>query len=176
MTQSGSGRALVRNGLPAKAAEGFKMIRMRRSSARLPLWLCFSSLLFAQEPASIEKAMDRFLVALNNLDLSVMGTLYDEHATTFSPSRAERIEDSAVGLAIREQFESIRNRSQKSGPPYLDVKPQQMGIDRISQDVAVVSFHLKNETGVGRRTLVWKRFSDGWKIVHLHASTLNIAP
>jgi len=148
---------------------------MRRSFAQLALWFCFSGLLLAQD-APIEKAMARFLVALNNLDLSVMLTLYDENATKFSPSRAERIEGSAVGLAIREQFEHIRRGSQKSGPPYLNVQPQQMRIDRVSQDVAVVSFHLKNETGVGRRTLVWKRFSDGWKIVHLHASTLNIAP
>jgi ketosteroid isomerase-like protein len=120
--------------------------------------------------------MNRFLVALNNLDLSAMSTLYDENATTFSPSRAERIEGSAVAVAMREQFDSIRSRSQKSGPSYLNVQPQQMRIDRISPDVAVVSFHLKNDTGVGRRTLVWKRFSDGWKIVHLHASTLNMAP
>src|SRR5215472_410069 len=125
---------------------------MRRSAAQLALWFCFGSLLLGQEAPSIERAMARFLVALNNLDWSAMSTLFDENATMFSPSPAERIEGSRVGLAWREQFESIRRRSQRSGPPYLDVQPQQMRIDRVSPDIAVVSFHLKNDTRVDRRT------------------------
>jgi len=45
-----------------------------------------------------------------------------------------------------------------------------MRIDRVADDAAAINF----QTGRGsRRTLVWKRSRDGWKIVHLHGSALN---
>ena len=149
---------------------------MRRSLQQVAVFLCVGYLLRAQEVQSIESAMARFLAALNDLDWTEMSTVFAENANIFSPSPAERIEGAQVGMAWREQFEALRRRSSKTGPPYLNVQPQQMRIDRVSQDVAIVSFHLKNGPRVDRRTLVWRRFSDGWKIVHLHASTANAAP
>jgi ketosteroid isomerase-like protein len=149
---------------------------MRRRLPHIALLFGIGCLLNAQESQSVERAMARFFVALNNLDWPGMSTLFAEDATMFSPSPTERIEGSRVRVAWREQFESLRRRSSKSGPPYLDVQPQQMRIDRLSEDVAVVSFHLKNGTRIDRRTFVWKLFSGGWKIVHLHASTANTAP
>jgi ketosteroid isomerase-like protein len=144
---------------------------MRRSLPQVAVFLCVGYLLHAQESQSIERAMARFIAALNNLDRAEISTLFAENATMFSPSPAERIEGAQFGMAWREQLEALRRRSSKTGLPYLNVQPQQMRIDRVSQDVAIVSFHLKNGSRVDRRTFVWRHFSDGWKIVHLHAST-----
>jgi hypothetical protein len=46
-------------------------------------------------------------------------------------------------------------------------------IDQLSDDIAVVTFRLPSTTGVGLRTFIWKRFSNGWKIVHQHASSVE---
>jgi len=41
-------------------------------------------------------------------------------------------------------------------------------------NVAVVTFHLKGEEVVSRRTLVLQKRSGKWLIVHLHASSLSL--
>jgi hypothetical protein len=46
------------------------------------------------------------------------------------------------------------------------------GVDNLSDDVALVTFHLVDGDTLNRRTLVFKRES-GWKIVHIRASNLT---
>jgi hypothetical protein len=41
-------------------------------------------------------------------------------------------------------------------------------------NVSVVTFHLKGEEAVSRRTLVLEKRSGTWLIVHLHASSLAL--
>ncbi len=41
-------------------------------------------------------------------------------------------------------------------------------------DVAVLTFHLGARGRLGRRTLVWRRTADGWRIAHLHASSYQL--
>ena len=41
---------------------------------------------------------------------------------------------------------------------------------QVHGEAAVVTFHLGDEPPFSRRTLVFAQRSEGWKIVHLHAS------
>jgi ketosteroid isomerase-like protein len=45
-----------------------------------------------------------------------------------------------------------------------------MATSPLGRGAAVVSFHLSADANPNRRTLVWRREREGWRIVHLHAS------
>jgi hypothetical protein len=64
------------------------------------------------------------------------------------------------------------NRSNRKGPPYLDIAPKDVKI-QMADDVAIMTFHL-GEGGASRRTIVWQNRHGKWLIIHLHAS--NILP
>lgn len=61
-----------------------------------------------------------------------------------------------------------------TGPPYLDLKPRDIRVERYG-DVGLVTFTLALTVGgrqlpLQRRTLVFVREHDAWKVAHLHAS------
>lgn len=56
------------------------------------------------------------------------------------------------------------------GTPPSQIRPQQLRVQDFG-DVVVVSFHLSDATGVGRRTLVLHRSGKRWKVVHIHGSS-----
>jgi len=56
------------------------------------------------------------------------------------------------------------------GTPPSQIRPQQLRVQDFG-NVVVVSFHLPDATGVGRRTLVLRRSAGRWKVVHIHGSS-----
>jgi hypothetical protein len=62
--------------------------------------------------------------------------------------------------------------------PFQDIQPKDMRIDFPSPSIAVVTFHLgpANTNVIGRRMFVLAKTEAGWKITHLHASTLSLSP
>jgi len=66
----------------------------------------------------------------------------------------------------------IRKNSGRDLPPYMKLAPQDLKIQLLSEDVALVTFHLVDGAKLDRRTVILKRGSGGWKIVHIHASNL----
>jgi hypothetical protein len=70
-------------------------------------------------------------------------------------------------------FERIKKNSGRESPPYMSIKPLDLRVETLSEDVALVTFHLVDGNLVSRRTLVFKRSLEGWKIVHIHASNLT---
>ena len=54
----------------------------------------------------------------------------------------------------------------------MQLSPQDLKIQLLSEGVALVTFHLVEGTTLSRRTIILERSSGGWKIVHLHASNL----
>jgi hypothetical protein len=50
-----------------------------------------------------------------------------------------------------------------------NIVPEDLRVD-LRGDTAVVTFNVHNPSAVSRRTFVWRRGADGWRIVHLHAS------
>ena len=71
-------------------------------------------------------------------------------------------------------FERIKRTSGRASPPYMSLKPLDLRVEKLSEDVAVVTFHLVDSGLVNRRTLVFKREMNGWKIVHIHASNIAV--
>jgi hypothetical protein len=54
----------------------------------------------------------------------------------------------------------------------MSLKPLDLRVEELSKDVALVTFHLVDGGLVNRRTLVFKRELNGWKIVHIQASNI----
>ena len=88
---------------------------------------------------------------------------------------ARRLTGNEAEAMWRQVFSAVRERSGRNAPPYQNIQPQDLLIEMAGDSAAVVTFHLGDDSRVSRRTLVWKKTSDGWKIVHLHASAIDVA-
>ncbi|GAC1630668.1 MAG: hypothetical protein NVS9B14_01560 [Candidatus Acidiferrum sp.] len=132
-----------------------------------------------REDQEVRVALDKFLAAFSNLDWPAFRSCFDDSATVFHPSAAHmRRTDTPAEFeaAWREVFERIKKQSGRSGPPYMDLKPADLSILLLSPDVALVTFHLPDSAVFGRRTVVLKKLSSHWKIVHIHASNFELSP
>jgi ketosteroid isomerase-like protein len=126
-------------------------------------------------PDGLAGAVDAFVDAVNALDWELLMGLFAEDASLFLPfGRWQRAQGRAeVEAAWQEVFAQIRAGSGRDEPPYQDLESRDTHI-QLFGDVAVVTFHLVNQVRHGRRTLVWRRQAEGWRIVHLHASNLPV--
>jgi hypothetical protein len=70
-------------------------------------------------------------------------------------------------------FADVRDHA-AGGPPFHHLMPINLRIQPLAPGVVLVTFELRNPERLGRRTVVFRRQRDAWRIVHLHAS--NIAP
>jgi ketosteroid isomerase-like protein len=154
---------------------------MRRFSITVALLVICTSPLWSQDHVpsnqkAVEQTLSKFVTAFDNLDWPTFRACFSSDATVFYPVSqfAKRIDSAAdfekAWLAV---FESLKKASGRTTPPYMDLVPIDLRIDLLSPDAAITTFHLIRGNTVSRRTLVWKRFPDGWKIVHLHASNLT---
>jgi ketosteroid isomerase-like protein len=120
---------------------------------------------------AIADAVQVFLAAFAALDWEPFRRCFANDATVFFPSvdhpeRAEGREQ--IEHLFRGVFERARAGS-VSGPPYLALQPHELSIRHMGES-ALVAFHLHDPGILCRRTLILQRLSEGWKIVHLHAS------
>ena len=102
---------------------------------------------------------------------------FADNATVFfpMPEPPERVEGKqAIQQRFERVFASIRSTA-RSGPPFHHLVPEDLSIQLMPGDTAVVSFHLRNEERIGRRTLVLRKMNDQWLIIHLHASNAPVA-
>jgi ketosteroid isomerase-like protein len=139
---------------------------------------------FATEPATqsadrtaVEAFTRKFLSAFENLDMKQFIACFANDATVFfpMPESPERVEGKqAIEQRFEHVFASIRN-SAKSGPPFQRLTPQQLSIQLMPGQTAIVSFHLQNEQRIARRTLVLINKNGQWLILHLHASNVPVA-
>jgi ketosteroid isomerase-like protein len=138
---------------------------------------------FATQPANqptdraaIEAFTRKFLRAFEDLDMKQFIACFADDATVFfpMPEPPERVQGKQ---AIQQRFElvfaSIRS-SARSGPPFHRLAPEDLSIQLMPGQTAVVSLHLKNEERIGRRTLVVTNSNGRWLILHLHASNTPI--
>lgn len=130
----------------------------------------------ASAPAAppVEPVVERFVAALNELDLAALDTLLDDDASAYLPSaelRARIDGRAAIVAALRPMFEDGRRRG--SGPPYSHMKVQTLRVQRAG-DVAIATFDVGTAEVSSRRTLVLVRRGRDWKVLHFHAS--NVRP
>ena len=127
--------------------------------------------------SEVRKTLDQFVTAFDNLDRDQFLSFFSADATLFQPRKFNlRAENkAAIAAQFREVFENIRGSQRK--PPYMDLRPLNLRIQMLGDNVAIVSFHLDDRPAVvNRRTIVWYRTKSGWKIVHIHASELPLNP
>jgi ketosteroid isomerase-like protein len=127
----------------------------------------------------IKQALPVFLTAFDNLDWPAFRACFAPDATMFHPAppNLKRIDSpQEFERAWLGVFDRIRKASGRSAPPYMSLQPQDVKVQSLSQDVALVTFHLMDGTVLSRRTMVFRRDAEGWKIVHIHASNLPVSP
>ena len=123
---------------------------------------------------AIQKVVEGFIASLNAADVDQFVGFFAPDATLFFPlsSLPLRLEDrQQIGTAFGAFFEAVRRRHPE--PPYMDIVPVGTRVQLLGS-AAVVTFHLKGEEAVSRRTLVLEKRSGRWLIVHLHASSLAL--
>ena len=130
----------------------------------------------ASDQQEIEQATTHFLTSFENLDMPAFLACFADDATAFfpAPEPPERVTGKA---AIRSRFQLVFDAIRKgasAGPPYHRLEPQDLQIQSLSAETAVVSFHLRNSERIARRTLVLKKVRSTWLIAHLHASNLSL--
>ena len=126
----------------------------------------------AEDRAAIEAFTRKFLRAFEDLDMKQFIACFADDATVFfpTPEPPERVEGKqAVQQRFEHVFASIRSTA-KSGPPFHHLAPDDLLIQLTPGRSAVVSFHLRNEERIARRTLVLTNTNGQWLIIHLHAS------
>jgi len=159
------------------------LTRQRSGPTRVRLAVALSILLVAQSGVALEqpsgeqdvrRALASFIDALNNLKWDAFRAWFAEEATLFNPEIPDvrdlgRIDGrEAIERSFRLVFDSARR--QASGPPYLHIVPRNVRVQMLV-DVAVVTFEFDRDGGsMGRRTLVFRKQAEGWRIIHLHAS------
>jgi len=157
---------------------------MSRNKLFVAAWLAFlhTQLLMAQEKraaspstGTVEEALSVFITAFDNLDWPAFRECFSSSATVFHPSppnvrrvdTPEQFEKAWLGV-----FERIKRSSSRNAPPYMDLKPLDLRVENLSDDVTLVTFQMTDGNVLNRPTLVFKRGTSGWKILHLRASNL----
>jgi len=130
-----------------------------------------------EDRAAIEAFTREFLRAFENLDMQQFIACFADDATVFfpMPEPPERVQGKqAIEQRFERVFVSIRSTA-RLGPPFHHLAPEDLSIQLMPGGCAVVSFHLRNEERIARRTFVLTKTNGKWLIVHLHASNVPIA-
>ncbi len=128
----------------------------------------------ATESGGVQTVLEGFIDSLNTADVNSLARFLATDATMFFPlaSLPLRLENKQqIIAAFGALFEAMRKR--EAGPRYMNLTPEDTKV-QLLDNVAVVTFHLRGEEMVSRRTLVLQKLSGTWLIVHLHASNLTL--
>ena len=121
---------------------------------------------------SPRQVADSFLESFNALDSASFDRFFADDVTMFFPGGpfpTARVEgQAAVTAAFRSFFDMARER----GATRLGIRPLDLQVQDYGE-FAIVSFHLRGNGNVGRRSLVLRRDAGEWRIVHFHASSLE---
>jgi ketosteroid isomerase-like protein len=125
---------------------------------------------------AVEKAFHQFIVAFNNLDWDSFRHALADDVTVFNPDirEAPSLERLDGRQQVEEGFKAVfaASRKQSNGPPYLHIVPKNVRIQMLGRS-AVVTFEFDRDgNSFGRRTIVFHRDLNGWKISHIHASNV----
>ena len=130
---------------------------------------------YSQHNDSLEvmKSTEDFLASFNNFKWETFRTSFSDDASIFFPDwqqrarRKGREEIEATWLAIFPEFKDSANSFK------LNITPKDIAVQLYDQ-TAIVSFHLGGgeKPYLARRTIVWIKQKEQWKIAHLHESYL----
>ena len=129
-----------------------------------------------QDSAAVAVALQRFLTAFENLDWGPFRAAFSDSATIFQPvpQMAERVTGPrGIDSTFRAVFAAIRARA-TGGPPYQRLVPSDLRIEPLSPGLVLVTFQLRSEERLARRTVLFRHEKAGWRILHLHASNIDL--
>ena len=124
--------------------------------------------------------MTHWLRVFENLDMPAFMDCFTEDATVFQPSfvpAPDMPERVAGKAAVRSSFEQIFaaiRQGASGGPPYHRLQPEDLQVQLLGADGAVVTFHLRNSERIARRTFVMRKVQGAWLVAHLHASNFRL--
>jgi ketosteroid isomerase-like protein len=126
------------------------------------------------DEAGVRRALDGFVSALNDLRWDDFRSWFADDVTLFNPDIPEAVSlgridgREAVERSFRAVFDAARKRA--SGPPYMHIAPRNVSV-QLLDGAAVATFEFARDDGtLGRRTFVFRKAPEGWRIVHIHAS------
>lgn len=118
---------------------------------------------------------DGYLSAFNRRDWEAFRATFDDSITVMfdRPAPPERRDGRvAVEELFRRVFPAAGQSPQQVPPPIVPDRllTQDLG------DVVVVSFHIRSSDEVARRTVILHRTPRGWRVIHIHGSSVDVAP
>jgi len=135
--------------------------------------------------SEVRQLMANFVTTFENLDWPAFRQCWVENPVVFFPAPDMRPggtrtdNASEFNAAWQRVFDQARQTMTKTGvskAPFFHINPEDLRIDFPAPTVAVVTFHLHGGAGIGRRMFVIAKTDAGWKISHLHASSMALAP
>jgi ketosteroid isomerase-like protein len=129
----------------------------------------------ANQEIAVRRTLTAFIQAFDNLNWEEFRASFADDATVFYPRAFPRRADGRAEFeqTFQRVFDQIRAGRTKG--PYLDLQPKNLRI-QIAGDLAIVTFHLEDRVGfINRRTIVLQKTTGEWKIIHLHASEVQVA-
>jgi len=157
-----------------KAAIRLVLIVASLAIASCMLSACASRPTTSTTESSVREFVATFLSTFENLDMPSFIECFAEDATVFFPTPEPPMRydgQEAIREHFQQVFTAIKGNS-TAGPPYHRLAPELLHVQAVSENAAVVTFHLIGPTRVARRTLVLRRQGERWFISHLHASNV----
>lgn len=149
-------------------------MKKHNKNVLLVMLLFASQLCFSQSKDSLEvmNAATKFISAFNYFRWQIFRESFADDASIFFPiwdysSRVKGRKDfEKTWLELLPEFNDNPNKDS------LTISPQNMMV-QLYGNTAIMSFHLGDpQRDLSRRTIVWVKQQNKWKIVHLHASRI----
>jgi ketosteroid isomerase-like protein len=130
----------------------------------------------------VETALQSFLRAFENCDLPAMDRLFAPDCVSFDQvvagSGGQAVSDLAPyrrcsGMPPAMRRMALELPAKNPGLPYHSLVPQDLMI-QVFGDAAVATFHIQRDGILRRRTVVFVKRDEGWRIVHFHASSVQV--
>jgi ketosteroid isomerase-like protein len=94
---------------------------------------------------TVEQALARFVAAFDDLDWERFRNCFSENATIFHPTAPnikridspEQFDKAWLGV-----FDRIKKNSGRTSPPYMKLDPTDVRVEKLSDNVTLVTFHL----------------------------------
>ncbi|WP_017668597.1 DUF4440 domain-containing protein [Sandarakinorhabdus sp. AAP62] len=156
----------------------------RRQAIGLGLALTAAPVAAAGEndAASAEAALRAFLRSFANCDLPAMEAAFAPDATSFDaltasagaalPAKDSMKRHPGMPPTMRRIAEQLPK--ERPGPPYHRPDLIDDLLVQVVGDVAICAFHFDSPNRLGRRSIVLVRRAGDWRILHLHASNLQL--
>lgn len=130
-------------------------------------------------PTPLESALrdvvQRFLEAIDRADLEALAPLWCEDASMYFPfaNSQDLVRGRADVLArFARMFADLRARN-PGPPPYIRFRTEAFECLEIDSRHALVYAMLAFANQRGRRTLVFRRDGEEWRLLHVHASNMD---